>query len=122
MAKIIGGQDHNDQPVICERCGAPIIHELIVLDDNGDEHSYGSTCAYRMIGDAETERRTREGMERHRAERERIKSALRDHDPERQSKLRRVAELNRTDPQAALKLLYEMSQEKKHDYTQARST
>ena len=33
-----------DNPMICEQCGSPIANVFVAIDDNGQEHYFGSTC------------------------------------------------------------------------------
>lgn len=60
-------------PRVCERCGAPIAHQTIIVNEHGTEHVYGSTCGQRMLGNAAAERATREAMERRERESRRLK-------------------------------------------------
>ena len=49
---------------ICERCGAPIAHVTLIIDIDGTEHFFGSTCGQRVLGNAAAEKATREAMKK----------------------------------------------------------
>lgn len=117
--EIIGGTRHdpkNDSPAICERCGAPIANEVFVQDDEGEIHSYGETCACRMVGNATAEKATREAMEYKQAERRTRQEAIERHvvlapiADTIASMRRRANELNKTNPIAALRLNHEIAE------------
>lgn len=54
-----------DNPMICERCSAPIANVFVAIDDGGQEHYFGSTCinaackGARVISEAEKDARDR---------------------------------------------------------------
>lgn len=117
--KIIGGTRHdpkNDSPAICERCGVPIANEIFVQDDEGEIHSYGETCACRMVGNVTAEKATREAMEYKRAERRERQEAIERHVALAPianiitSMRQRASELNKTNPIAALRLNHEIAE------------
>ena len=118
MANIIGGTRHdprNDSPAICERCGSPIANEVFIEQD-GEIHSYGTTCACRIVGNAIAERTAREAHEQKLAERRSRQKAMNTAKSlapfaEEISELEhKAAELNKTNPVAALHIYSQIAQ------------